>query len=802
MPEKLTYEKLEQKVTELEMAENALKESEERFRLLFDSSADAHVIYKNDSFIDCNWSSIRLLGFEKKSQLLKLHPRDISPPYQPDGHPSREKAESMIALAFEKGSHRFEWLCKRCDGSDVLLDVLLSEIKIKGEPLLHGVWRDITQQKRAGDELRQSELKYRLLFENMAQGAFYQSCDGTLIDVNSTALKMFGLTRDQFLGRTSVDFRWKVINENGSELQGEFHPSMVALRTGQPVLNKIVGVYNPLKEGYVWLSINAIPQFMGEDKQLHQVFVTMHDITEDRKIRALLRKNQERYQKAQRIGKVGNWEYNVQTMEFWGSEEAKNIYGFQPDADTFTTDEVENCIPERERVHKALIDLVESGKEYNLEFDIITKNTNERKTIISIAELEKDGDGNPLKISGVIQDITKRKRSEEALLKLKIQLQQAQKMESIGRLAGGVAHDFNNMLSVILGNTELILDDAGSDSPFFDNLKEIQYAAKRSTDFVRQLLAFARQQTIAPEIINLNSTLEGMLNMLNRLIGEDIELVWAPSERLWPIKIDPSQIDQIFVNLCVNARDAIKGVGCVTIETENIRIDYEYCRENVSFKPGEYVRVCFSDNGCGMGKKILENLFEPFYTTKEVGHGSGLGLATVYGIVKQNNGFINVYSELGEGTTFKIYLPHHVVEAVERSKKESSVTEAVKRHGTILLVEDETAILKMTKMMLERSGYNVLGASTPGEAIRIVQDGSLHKIDLLLTDVVMPEMNGKELAGALIKLYPELKCLFMSGYTANVIAHRGILDEGVHFINKPFSKQELAVKIRDILDEP
>ena len=400
-------------------------------------------------------------------------------------------------------------------------------------------------------------------------------------------------------------------------------------------------------------------------------------------------------------------------------------------------------------------------------------------------------------ILGNYQDITGRKLAEEEKYKLQEQLMQSQKMESVGRLAGGVAHDFNNMLGVILGHTELVMLRINPSDPLHADLAEIQKAAQRSADLTRQLLAFARKQTVAPKVLNLNETVEGMLQMLRRLIGENIRLAWNPGQKLWQVRIDPSQIDQILANLCVNARDAITGVGMVTIETANTMVDEAYRTINEDFALGEYVKLAVSDNGCGMDKETREKLFEPFFTTKEFGKGTGLGLATVYGAVKQNNGFIHAYSEVGQGTSFAIYLPRYTGESEISSSK--TLMEAVMRgQETILLVEDEPAILKMTASILVRLGYTVLSADTPGNAIRLAGEYA-GKIHLLITDVVMPEMNGRDLAAHLLSLSPSLKYLFMSGYTADVIAHQGVLNEGMYFIQKPFSMNDLASKVREIL---
>ena len=385
------------------------------------------------------------------------------------------------------------------------------------------------------------------------------------------------------------------------------------------------------------------------------------------------------------------------------------------------------------------------------------------------------------------------------LLSMEKQLHQAQKMESVGRLAGGVAHDFNNMLGVILGHAELAMDDLDRDQPVFENLLQIEEAATRSVDITRQLLAFARKQIISPKVVDLNDTIAKMLKMLLRLIGEEIDLTWLPGNQLWPIKIDPSQIDQILANLCVNAKDAIMGIGNVTVETRNCNFDEEFCSTHEGFVPGQYVKIEVRDNGCGMDKETVSHMFEPFFTTKSVEKGTGLGLATVYGIVKQNNGFIKVFTELGQGTTFSTYLPRYMF-TTDIKEIESSTESAKRGNETILLVEDEPAILQMTISMLQRLGYTILAAKTPNEAIRIASE-HLEDIHLVLSDVVMPEMNGHVLVEKLMANRPTMKCLYMSGYTSDVISHHGVLEDDVHFIHKPFNKVKLAAKIRQALGD-
>ncbi len=384
--------------------------------------------------------------------------------------------------------------------------------------------------------------------------------------------------------------------------------------------------------------------------------------------------------------------------------------------------------------------------------------------------------------------------------KLQSQLAQAQKMESVGRLAGGVAHDYNNMLGIILGYTQLAMDNVPPSDPLYNDLQEILDAARRSSDITRKLLAFARKQTVEPRVLDLNEVLEGMLKMLKRLIGEDIKLIWLPKDGLQMINIDPSQIDQVLANLCVNARDAIADVGQITIKTDNVSFDETYCAEHVEYAPGEFVLLAVSDNGSGMDRETHEHIFEPFFTTKEVGEGTGLGLATVYGIVKQNNGFIIVNNGQGKGTTFNIFLPRYEGKADTPGVENTGAPTPQGCGETVLIVEDDHNVLMMVKRMLEHLGYRVLKAGSPSHAMRLA-DEHAGDIDLLLTDVIMPKMNGRDLANHLHGHYPDLSVLFMSGYTADVIAHRGVLDEGVNFIQKPFSPEALAIKVNTALGQ-
>jgi CheY-like chemotaxis protein len=350
---------------------------------------------------------------------------------------------------------------------------------------------------------------------------------------------------------------------------------------------------------------------------------------------------------------------------------------------------------------------------------------------------------------------------------------------------------------VVIGNSELVMMNTGMDADLMTRCKSVHDAALRSAGLVRQLLAFARKQTVSPKVLDINKTIASMLKMLQKLIGESIDLIWSPGDNLECVLIDPSQVDQILANLIVNARDSINGVGTITIETHPVVIDQTYCDNHTWFHPGSFAMLTVSDTGCGMDRNTMDQIFEPFFTTKGVGHGSGLGLATVYGIIKQNNGFIHVYSEPGMGTTFKIYLPQAGQKAGQIGVVHPETTLS-KGSGTILMVEDDPAILDVGRSILEQAGYTVLSTGSPAEAVAIARthDGT---IDLLITDVVMPKMNGRELEQRIASIRPGIRSLFMSGYTANVIAQHGILDEGVNFLQKPFTVKDLIIKVQNTI---
>jgi PAS domain S-box-containing protein len=398
----------------------------------------------------------------------------------------------------------------------------------------------------------------------------------------------------------------------------------------------------------------------------------------------------------------------------------------------------------------------------------------------------------------VFFDIRERKEAELAREKLQAQLNQARKLESVGRLAGGVAHDFNNILMVIIGHAHVVLDELGAEHSLREDVEQIKKAAQRSAELTRQLLSYARKQVVAPKVLDLNDSVTDMMSMLRRMTSAGIDLRWTPTPGLWPVEIDPSQLDQILVNLCINASAAITGNGAIDIAMTNESLDAEACTGRAQATPGEYVRLVVTDTGHGMDEETLEHIFEPFFTTRAFGSGTGLGLATVYGAIQQNHGFIEVNSAEGSGTKFSVFFPRHGAE-VEPAVGPREAKPLAVGHETILVVDDESSVLSITAKLLSQQGYVVLTASSAQRAIELAEQYA-GEIELLVTDVVMPEMNGRQLSEKLLSLYPALKCLFVSGYSADVMSRAGILNHDAYFAQKPVEPPELAAKVREALD--
>jgi two-component system, cell cycle sensor histidine kinase and response regulator CckA len=640
-----------------------------------------------------------------------------------------------------------------------------------------------SERKMVENALRASEEKYRDLFENAVEGIFQTTLDGRFISANPSLIKTLGFSSFHDLSRLFGNIRQQhYLNPEDRDHFTRIMENQGAVKGFETQLLK--------KDGTpIWASLNARAVKDDEGNVLYFEGI-VKDITQRRQ--------------AEQTMRLAHFGVNhSRDAIFWLDAQTRLIYvndaacrslGYsREELLTMTVFDIDpDFSPATWKEHLSI--LREKGAT-----------THESR------HRARDGRTFPVEITGnyvnfegaegsfaFVRDISSRKQAAEEQEKLHRQLIQAQKMESIGILAGGIAHDFNNMLGVILGHAEMALKHTGLPDLLTHHLEQIRDAATHSTEITRQLLAYARKQTIQPKTLDLNSVVADMLKMLSRLMGEDIHLLWKPAGHLAPVNIDPGQVDQILANLCVNARDAIRDVGKLTIETGMKTFDQAYCDSHNGFVPGRFVMLAVSDDGCGMDKKVLPQIFDPFYTTKKPGRGTGLGLSTVYGIVKQNNGFVNVYSEPGQGTTFKIYLPCHHAGTPETIPPKKSGEIPGGQGETILVVEDEDTILEMIQAMLEKMNYVVLAAATPDQALAFARNRNIH---LMITDVVMPGMNGRDLADKMKELIPDAKVLFMSGYTANVIAHHGVLDEGIRFIQKPFSLAEIARMVRDVLGE-
>ena len=432
----------------------------------------------------------------------------------------------------------------------------------------------------------------------------------------------------------------------------------------------------------------------------------------------------------------------------------------------------------------------DQGTRFEEEYRVVRPDGSIRWVLTTGTQIHNDA-GAPTRLSGLTRDITDRKE-------LEAQFRQAQKMESVGRLAGGIAHDFNNLLTVINGMAEFTMEALDDDNPLRPDLEEIRRAGERGAALTRQLLAFSRKQILQPKVLNLNTVLNGMRSLIQRLLSEDIEVVFEPAENLGRVMADAGQIEQVLANLIVNARDAMPQGGTLTIESRNVQLDGGFARQQgVTIQPGPYVMLVVNDTGIGMDAVTLKQIFEPFFTTKGPGKGTGLGLSTVYGIVKQSNGLIFVESEVGRGASFKIYLPQVAEEASpDRAKATVAATGGT---GTVLLVEDNAGLRKLAKRMLESAGYTVLSAAGGDEALALLERHE-HPVHLLLTDVVMPGMNGRALADRVGERWSGMKVLYTSGYTDDAIAQHGVLNEGAIFVSKPFTAAELIQKVREVLD--
>lgn len=767
-----------------------LRESEEFLRAMFTCSPVAlYSIDLEGNVLAWNTSAKRIFGWKEEEVIGK--PLPIVPKDKQE-----EFAEFRRTVITGKTIPSVEVVRTRKDGSS--FHALLSAAPVydaSGRMIsIMSAMEDITERKRWEAALRESEDKFKHIFEHSPIGKSITYPSGEF-QANAAFYRMLGYSEAE-----GASLRWQEITHS-ADIEAS-QRVVDSILNGEMDTARLTKRYLHKEGSVVWAEVSTA--LRRDEKGRPQYFMTaVNDITERKRGQEELQESEERYRTL--IDAAGVARLGVVLVQDRGSIEAACVFS---NAETERLTGYPKHILEK----TSWFDLLAPGDREAARNRYRRRLTGEELSIaIEVSLVSKDGEEIPVQVYATLtqvenkaavvvffRDIRDRKVAEAERERLRNQLIQAQKLESVGRLAGGVAHDFNNMLGVIIGYADLALVKVDRSDPIHADLKEILAAAKRSAEITGQLLAFARKQTIAPRVLDLNETVESVLKMLRRLIGEDIDLAWLPYSNLWPVKMDSAQIDQILANLCVNARDAIAGMGKVTIETGNVMFDQAYCAEHAGFLPGGYVLLAVSDDGCGMDKETLNHIFEPFFTTKGMEQGTGLGLATVFGIVKQNNGFINVYSEPDKGTTFRIYLPRHMGET-EQMEVESAEEFRLSRGETVLLVEDDLMMMKIAQMMLERLGYQVLAANKPSEAMRLSEEhaGGIH---LLITDVVMPELNGRDLAHQLRTLYPDLKVLFMSGYTANTIAHRGVLDESVNFIQKPFTTRDLAAKVRVVLD--
>ena len=675
-----------------------------------------------------------------------------------------------------------EFRIVRTDGAVIRILGVGTNVYEDGTPLLtRGTFQDVTESREASRALATSEAKYRLVAENTVDVIWMMGPDMTFTYVNPSIFPTTGFTPEEWIGTRLSDH---CDEENFAKMAAVIAERM----TGDPdapgasveaeLLRKDGSSFPVEIRGKVFFDDSGTPV---------RIQGVTRDVTERKESEKALREREELYRVL-----IENAEVLVSLFDRSGTclmlnEKAARSLGGQPAEFVGKTFHELHPIESGDFLRR-IREVIDTQQPAYYE-DVVPFPNGERHLLSNVQPV-RNAAGDAYAVQVISQDVTEMRMLED-------QLRQSQKMEAIGRLAGGIAHDFNNLLTVISNYSALMLTTVPVTDPMHDDIEEIQLAADRAADLTRQLLAFGRKQIIAPEVIDVNDSVAQAEKMLRRIIGEDIELRFIPTPDLRLTRFDPGQIEQILFNLAVNARDAMPDGGKLTLETRNVRLDEEYRRGHAETGPGEYVLLAISDTGHGMDADTKANVFEPFFTTKEKGKGTGLGLSTVYGIVKQHGGSIEVYSEVGEGTTFTIYMP--VVDGKTARKTPQGEEGAPGGRETILLVEDEAAVRRIARRILEQLGYRVVESGSADEAVRECQKPYLA-IDMVLSDVVMPDCSGKVCYERLAVIRPGLRVLYMSGYTENAIAHRGVLDEGTYFVQKPFTVEELAWKVREVLD--
>ncbi len=765
-------------VTARRQAEEALRESEEKYRLLVRQIPA--VVFKGyaDWSVDFFDNKIETLTGYSKAEFDSRHLKwcDLILPEDLD-----YAIRIFINALKNDGSYVREHRIRRTEGE-------IRWVQCRGRifydaageiDYISGVIFDITESKGAEEAL----LKYKFI-ANTSKDCM------TLIDrnyfyeaANTAYCQAHGKTREEVVG-TSVANVW-----GEDRFEKVIKGYLDRCFTGQTV--EFEGWIEFGKKGRGCYYVFYSPYF-NEDGTVAYAAVVSHDITKRKMVEELLRQSEVKYrQLVDQIPAVVYKGYTDWSLDCF-DRKIEAITGYaQEEFNSRRKTWRDLILPEDINQAKKLFRGALKGDGFYVTEHRIRKKTGEVRWIQAINRIICDAARKVDYISGVFFDITERKELEDQLIK-------AQRMEAVGILAGGLAHDFNNLLTAIMGYGEIMMMDLRKEDPFSAYIKEIMKAASRGAALTNQLLAFSRKQILQPQVINLNEVVVEMEKMLRRLIGEDIDLVTLIDQKLGRVKADPAQIEQIIMNLVVNARDALPNGGSLTLETANVYLDQDYARNHVGVTPGPYVMLAVSDDGVGMDTEIMSHIFEPFFTTKESGKGTGLGLATVYGIVKQSGGNVWVYSEPGKGSTFKVYLPR-VEEGVIEPKPKAAAPTVLGGEETILLVEDDAALRDLISTALRKYGFTVLEASHGGEAL-LICEREKAPIHLMLTDVVMPQISGSALAERLTLLHPELKVLYMSGYTENAIVHLGVLDSAVNFIAKPFRLLGLVQKVREVLD--
>jgi two-component system cell cycle sensor histidine kinase/response regulator CckA len=698
----------------------------------------------------------------------------IAPPDRTD-----EVTEILSRIARGQAEH---YETERITKSGTVLDVSLKVSPVhNSENVVIGcsaIARDITSDKRAEDALRKSEEQYRLLFDhNPLPMWVFERKTLRFLAVNEAAVCHYGFSREEFFRMTILDIRPP---DDIPELLRRHCESEGGLQAAESWKHR-------KRDGSiidVEITTHDI-NFNGADAEL----VLAHDVTEWRRSEERLRQSQERFAKAFRSSPFG---ITISSEEQGRYIDANPAYlrmlGYERDELLGrTVQEVGIWANPQER--RLMIQQLDSPPPVQ-PIEVQFRHRSGQIRVVQIAAERILLDDQPY-VLAIIHDVTEERKLEQ-------KFRQAQKMEAVGRLAGGIAHDFNNMLGIIIGYSDIARERLAPGDPVQKNLHEIKKAGERAAMLTRQLLAFSRQQVLEPRTLNLNSVVHDISKMLLRTIGEDISLVLRPAEPLGSVRADLGQVEQVLMNLAVNARDAMPDGGKIVIETSCVDLDDTYARQHESVKPGAYVLLSFSDTGVGMDEAVKAQIFEPFFTTKDPGKGTGLGLSTVYGIVKQSGGYIWVYSEPGHGTTFKIYLPRvdELAESLVSKKVESALPVGVE---TVLVVEDDDTLRELTVKLLESGGYTVLSSSNAPSAMAVAKQHG-DRIDLLVTDVIMPGMRGPDLAAELKQGRPEMKVLYVSGYAGNVMVQQGVLGPDAALLVKPFSKHMLLTKVRHVIE--